>query len=222
MMNLGQVFSRIEQGIQDPSFTREGDILPRINDFLLEMGRSFRLPAHQSIETVTIPSSATANHVALPTTFSHNLFRVYNRSSVRMVNVRSGIKALEALYDGMTSKGFIQDVAVDEERLWFRPMPSQGLVDQQLELFFYRKPVLIDDASDDDQLLDGIPEHLVPVAVDYVLWRLFLTIEDGIMGPPVNTQKYERLFTVGLARFQEYCLDSPKAIPVVARSARFF
>lgn len=222
MKNLGLLLKQIEEGIQDPSFDREKDILPLINEFVTEMSQLFRLPALQAQSQVTVFPGMDSSMIDLPKDYGQSLFQVFNRAARREVSVRANTKALERLYDGMPDGGFVRDVAVAGNRMAFRPIPAQTMVQQNLDLHYYRKPVLIEDVSDEEAELDGIPEHLAQVAVDFVLWRLFALVEDGIQGQPVNTNRYAKEYQIGLLKFQEYCKNSPKAAPVVARKAVWF
>jgi hypothetical protein len=217
-MNLGQILTKIETGIQDDSFTREDDLLPLVNEFVRDVNQQFRLPELQVQETITIPSDIDGNQIAMPETYGRELYRVYNDTHMRLCMIRSNVKALEKIYDGWRSKGFVRDVTVTHNILNFRPLPVQ---DQELTLFFYRDPVEIEDVDEDEEL-DGIPEHLTKYAVDYALWQLFTLVEDGIDGKAVNTDKYFARYQLGLAAFNEFCKNSPKQVPVIPRTARFF
>ena len=218
-MNLGTILSRIETGIQDPSFTREDNLLPLVNEFVTEVSELFLFPSLQSYAQLTVAADLEVNHIDLPTNYHRDLYRVYNVNLKREVNIRSNVKALERLYDGFQGTGYIQDVAVQDRELWFRPTIEQ---EQALDLFYYRKPVLIEDADDEDMLLDGVPENLAVIAVDYALMQLYNLVEDGVTGMPVNTEKYSVRYQAGLGKLNEYCKQSPKQVPVVQRSARFF
>ena len=220
-MTLGEIFTRIETGIQDPSFTREKDILPLVNGFVSEMSQLFRLPWLQEESSVGIAADPAVNYISLPSDYDRELYLVHNNTTSRDCSIRSNVKTLERMYRGWKPNGGITDVAVGKgnRELWFRPLPTQA---QDLTLLYYRKPIVIEDVFDGDVELDGIPEHLSKFAVDYVLWQLFTLVEDGIEGRPMNTEKYFSRYQLALAEFQEYCKKSPKQIPAIVRTARFF
>jgi len=214
-MILNRILTLIETGVADPSFTREADIMPLVNEFVEETSNLFNLPDLQAQEGITVSSGDIS--IEMPVTFSRELYRVYNDTFMRLVSIRTNVAVLEGMYDPYGSPGAIKDVAQDSGVLWVKPNPIQ---DQELSLFFYRKPVPLE-FDDDDGKLDGIPDHLSQVAVDYVLMRLFTLIEDGIEGRKVNTEHYTGLYSVGLAKIEMYCKQAPKKKPKIKRSARF-
>jgi len=218
-MNFDRVLTLIETGVQDPSFIKEDYILSMVNECVEETSNMFNLPDLQAREVVTI--SAGEESVNMPATFARELYRVYNETSLKEVNIRSNVNVLEEMYDPTQSAGMVKDVAEYNGILWVKPKAD---LEQDLNLFFYRKPVPLDedDLDDVDKHLDGIPNHLCQVVVDYCLMRLFTLIEDGIEGNKVNSLHYAGLYTAGLAKVEAYCKFTPKQKPRVRRSARFF
>ncbi len=224
-ITLGSIFYQVERGIQDPSFERERDILPLVNECISEVSQLFCLPALQvNTSIIAETESIEAGHLPLPENYHHDLYRVFNATNRKEVSIRGSLKALEGLYDDMPKGGYIKDVAVVNDRLWVKPLPLmvQHIAEQELALFYYRKPALFEDHMDDYLAVDGLPEHLVPVVVDFVLWRLFLLVEDGLQGQPVNSARYAERYNMGLLKVKEYCKNSPKMSPVVARRSMFF
>jgi len=217
-MILETILARIETGIQDPSLTREDDICPLVNEFVAEVSELFTLPDLQEQETIAIAIADNPAFIAMPDTFAHDLYRVYNEKSLESVSIRSNIKALENLYSGWGSPGMIQDVALEHKTLWYRPLPVQ---DQSLTLFYYREPVSVE-FDDEDSVLDGIPPNLAKIAIDYALKELYALAEDGIDGQKVNTLYYTDRYNIGLSKIAMHCKTAPKFTPVIKRSARFF
>ncbi|MBT3484086.1 MAG: hypothetical protein HOG03_11550 [Desulfobacula sp.] len=217
-MILEKILTRIETGIQDPSLTMEDDICPLVNEFVAEVSQLFTLPDLQEQKTIEIVVDENPTTLVMPETFAHDLYRVYNETSRKKVNIRSNIKALEGLYSGWESPGMIQDAALEHKTLWYRPIPVQ---DQSLTLFYYREPVPVE-FDDDEALLDGIPPNFAKIAVDYALKELFALEEDGIDGKKVNTLYYTDRYNIGLAKLAKHCKTAPKHTPVIKRSARFF
>lgn len=218
-MNLGSIFKRIEDGIQDPSFTREGDLILFVNDFVLEMSSMFRLPALMTKQTVTVPGGS---EFVVIEDFGRDLFRARHVTRDHGVTIRQNVKSLEALGFGVRKGDHICNATMNGDRLYFAPAPHEEAPDQELEVWYYRTPTMIEDADDDDAKLDGIPDELASVCVDYVLVKLFLLVEDGIEGPEINVRKHSAMYQAGLTRFENYCRDSPKPTPVLVRTARFF
>ncbi len=217
-MNLVTILTRIATGIQDPGLSVEYDICPLVNEFVAEVSELFTLPGLQDQETIDIVIADDPTFIEMPATFAHDLYRVYNVTSKESVNIRSNIKALENLYSGWESPGMIQDVALDHKTLWYKPLPVQ---DQSLTLFYYREPIPVD-FDDDEAQLDGIPDNLNKIAIEYALKELWALAEDGIDGQKVNTFYYTDRYNVGLAKLAKHCKTAPRFTPVIKRSAGFF
>jgi hypothetical protein len=217
-MTLGRIFNLVEQGVQDPSFTREEHILPLVNDFTSEVCSLLPLPMLQVTDDILIEADSLLDYVDLPDEYGRDLFIAFNNTNGRAVNIRANVRTIERLHHD-SRQGHVTDIAVAGRRLYYRPIPD---VDQDLTVTFYRIPVLIDDALDEDQAIDGIPSEYNLVAVDFVLMKLFAVIEDGMDGRKINTERYTEQYGMGLARLADYCRLSPRTRPVHDRSARFF
>ena len=219
-MILEKMISLVESGIQDPSYTLEDDILPLINEALDDAAERFCHADLAKFDTVTILADA-AGPVSLPNDYHHDLYRVVNTTFNRPVSIRSNLAVLESLYDGMTSPGPVQDVAVEGNELFFKPSPAMA-TDQVLTLFYYKKIEEFEE-GDTDEEPTWIPDRFHRgIVVDYVLKELWALVEDGIDGHKVNTAFYEARHAQALVKLERHTRKNPKQKPVIVRTVRFF
>lgn len=214
-MNLSDMISKVELGIQDSGFS--GDITSLIQE-AIEIA-AHDLP-HASLATSADLSIAEddTSPVSLPSDYHHDVYRVVNVTSNRPVSIRTNLRVLDRLYDGIDTPGYITDVAVEGTELHFQYTPANEV--QTLRVYYYAQPDLIE--NDDDEL-DWIPERLHRgIVVDYALKELFSLVEDGVEGQKINTAFYEARYARAWAQLERHTKNNPRQRPVVERSARFF
>jgi len=216
-MILSEMISKIETGIQDPSFTAEDDILPLINEALELAADEFPHAGLASPAVIDV-TAGDAGMVFLPDDYHHDLYRVRNTTFNQPVSIRSNLNVLEKLYDGFESSGPIADVAVEGTELYFKPTPVEET--QQLTILYYKKPV---DLEADDDTPGWLPSRFHQgIIVDYALKELWALIEDGIDGQKVNTAFYESRYEQSRGKLAYYTRRNPRQRPVIERIARFF
>ena len=80
--------------------------------------------------------------------------------------------------------------------LFYQDIPSDT---EDLFVVYYKKPEVLTPASPHPTCLPE--DHVVPLLVNYALWKLYEVIEDGVDGNRPNTETYKRLFSDALALF---------------------
>lgn len=214
-MNLSDMISKIKLGVQDDGLW--DDITPLIHEAIERAAHD--LP-HASLATSEVLDIAEddASPVSLPSDYHHDVYRVVNVTSSRPVSIRTNLNALDRLYDGIETPGYITDVAVEGTDLHFQYTPANEA--QELRVFYYAQPTVL---TSDDVDLDWIPERLHRgIVVDYALKELFNLIEDGVEGQKINTAFYEARYARAWEQLKRYTQSNPRQRPVVKRSARFF
>ncbi len=218
-MILEKMVEEIERGVQDDSFTLDENILPLINEALGEAAFWF---CHEELNQRAEITALADPSVSMPADFHHNLYRVVNLSFNRPVSIRTNIDVLEDLYEGITTRGVIEDVAVVGTELFFKPGLISATTPQDLKLFYYKKP---------DELIEGdmalapgwLPEQFHRgMVVNYVLKELFALIEDGIEGQKVNTEYYQGEYAKAFTKLRYHTRHNSKERPKIRRTARFF
>jgi hypothetical protein len=184
-MSIDTLVEAVVLAINDTSF--EDVVEDYINLGRGEIAGLVDLPALLTVATVA--TTATANTVALPATYSRNLFWVSNATG------RIG-KPGRGYYDLMgylsrnpiAQTGPIFDVCVQGNSILY-----QGAAVDTLTLRFYAEPT--------SEEPDELPTHLQkPLLFNYACKEIFNLIEDGIEGAKVNTNKYERDFNMALGK----------------------
>lgn len=218
-MILSDMISRIQRGIQDPSFTVEDDILPLIQEAIETAAHELPHAALATSDVIDVDAEE-SGPLSLPEDYHHDVYRVENVTHNRPVNIRTNVEVLDRLYDGLESPGPIADVAVEGQELYFQPNPATA--DQQLKVFYYAKPEP-PEIDDVDYEPEWLPERLHnTIIVDYALKELFGLIEDGIDGQKVNTAFYEARYARGRQQLEKHTRQNPRQKPIIKRTARFF
>lgn len=154
------------QGVlQDSSYY--AGITTRINDVVTAIAAGIRMPSGiispplpDLFDTDTVTTSTTLPYVTLPTDYQRGLFMVADSNGDKIYPPQGGNYYSFALFmrqidvKDLTESGDIHLVCVKGTKLYYQAISSSA---KTLTLHFYRKPVDLDDDDDD---VDGIPEHL--------------------------------------------------------------
>ena len=199
MATLSTLRSLVSNIIQDDSFDNT-DIDGYLNRGVSEISGGLQstlgsfitppLPNLFSIGTVT--TATTLAYVSMPATYQRNLQFVSNSSGQEIEIYNSMIEFAED-YPLMDGSGSVKAVVVQGNTLYYQDIPT---VAEILTLHFYRLPV---DMSVATGTPDGIPLHMqIPLLTNYVAWKIFELIEDGIGGEGTNTARYKTFFQEAL------------------------
>ena len=221
-MNLAEIFTKIEAGNQNPTFTREGFTLSLVNEALRIVSERFCIAALETTSTMQVSPSIT-DQAALPENYGHDIYRIENvTDNSREVNIRTNRQALETLFPGEPSPGYITDVAIGENYLFFKPAQHADSEDQELKLFYYSS-VPDYEIGDLEEEPTWIPADLQRgLIVDYVLMELWGLEEDGIDGQKINTAFYTNRHNKALQDMARHTRFNSRQRPVIKRSASFF
>ena len=154
------------QGVlQDSSYYSA--ITTWINDAVTAIAAGIRMPDGQIspplpdlFDTDTVDTSTDNAYVSLPSDYQRNLFMVADSSGYKISYPRNGGYYSWGLFiqqismKDLSETGDVSVVCVRGTKLYYQGIPSSS---KTLTVHFYRAPV---DLSDDDDEVDGIPEHL--------------------------------------------------------------
>ncbi len=216
-MNTSDLLDVIEKKVQDSSFDREEDFLRLLNDGLLFLAQTYRLPALQATDTVD--TEADINYVEMPVDYFSNLYHVYNdtmKCPVRLCYTRQTLHRM--FVNDFQAQGKVEAVCCEGRILHYRRVPKDP---ETLTLEYYTVPDILEDseASVPDCIPEGLHSQLL---LNFVLWKVFDSIEDGVEGQKINTQYYQQEFAGGIALLQVAIPDTAKPRLYFPRKARFF
>lgn len=201
MASLSDLVSRVSALIQDSTFS-DDDIASALNRSLIRIAGGVMLPnggisppLPELYTTGAVTTDTAAAYVALPTSYQRDVVMVYSSAQdVRLRLLPSFRFFLRQWEGGLDEGGSIIDVAVNGRNLWYQPVPS---VADTLTVHFHRAPSTLSDDADEPE---GIPAHLhYDLLVNDVCREIYESIEDGLDGRPVNTEKHLALFERALS-----------------------
>lgn len=126
--------------------------------------------------------------VDLPEDYQREVVLVFSETQQREVYLAKSHIQFIRRYPSLSQVGSVEAVSVKGSKLYYQGIPADT---QPLVIHYYRKPVAMEL---DEDLPDGIPEHLHQIIVHLVAWRIFDEIEDGIDGHKANTMYHQRRF----------------------------
>lgn len=218
-MILSEIYARVRETVQDEALTGEEKLLSLVNE-AVQRGCKACQPELVTTAVLEVPAE-TPGITGMPENYGHTLYRMVNRTTGDLINIRTGSKYLSEAFGGLTDdvRKYTTDAAIHNNSLWFRPVCAYA---QSFELWYYRKPVVLD-GTDLSAVPDGIPSFLHQrLIVGYILKESFTLIEDGIEGQKVNTINWNQEYVAGLQELDMYCRKSPRQTPIIRRTARFF
>ena len=144
------------------------------------------LPELFSIGTVN--TNITFAYVDMPETFHRSLQLVASENG-RAIDIEHSFIDFTDTYPLLNKVGNISAVIEHGKKLYYQSIPTES---EELTLHFYRKPI---NMINDDDVPDGIPEHLqMNLLPYYAAWKAFNFIEDGIEAESMNVKRYMELF----------------------------
>jgi len=199
-MNAEQILDEIEDIVQDPSFGRGGDILPKVNRAQLILANRYLLTGlADGNDTVT--TSTSGSSVALPSDYHKGLFMALVDG--KEVEIARELKSISTRFNGLsTDTGDVIIVAAAGGRLVYQQVPD---VATDIDLYYYRPPVDMTDSA--SSFPDGISnnEDFDNALIQYACWQLFEKIEHGVEGQKVNTAYHKKNFYEACDAIKLYC-----------------
>lgn len=174
--------------VKDSSFD-ETSVVELLNDCAGAVSRRFIIPSLDAASTVTALS--TGSSIPLPANFQRNLYFCDDGTSFNDIQVCNSKDQLSRYYDpGLTKQAtLIRGVAAVRPLLYYAPIP---IADTVLTIRYQQKPSAITLSTElDDHIL---PYGFTDIWENYVLWKLFSKIEQGMEGQKVDTSYYMNLF----------------------------
>ena len=214
-MNTRELLNKVQLKLEDGSYTRR-NLLERMNSGLVYVAGHIPLPKLQvSSEVDTVLDQ---DFVALPETFQHNLFSVYNASKSWKCTILYSRRTLEELYDHPDEEGPVKNVVDEGDVLYYRRIPKEA---ETLKLKFNAFPAALLDQADSVPvcLPKGLHEHIL---VNYVLADVFSEIEDGIDGAKTNTDFYWNEFLNAYSSLEGFYPGVARAKRHIPRRISFF
>lgn len=175
-MNLGELKQELRTIVMDSSL--EPFFRDWLNQAVEEIAADFHLPGLKLLEPWPLAVQADKWLYDLPENYHKNLFRVRSGADRRPVAILREMAELDVLDMGHTETGDrVVRVAAEAGRLGVYPK-----ADDTLWLWYYRKPVPMEQDSDEP---DGIPPAFrYRVLISRVVIRNFKLLQDLMTQPP--------------------------------------
>lgn len=126
--------------------------------------------------------------------FDRNLYACFcadNNISIQVLNSIDNLMTFYPDYKTDLQEGNIKYVVVRGNYLTYYPIPAEVIA---LDCNFYTQHTpLVNDSDIPYCLPYGTHEELLE---NFILWRAWSDLEDGLEGPKVNTQYYRELFMI--------------------------
>jgi hypothetical protein len=183
-MTLGEITELVLDVVQDDSF--EDSIPSYANGCLDFITQRYELDSLNSSDILTL--SSLDNKVALPSNYMKGLYWAESdKNLVGTPNYYHDFKRFLRRNPGRQELGSLCDVCVVGKDLHYAKR-----CDTDVEIHFFEKPTYLSGTMDEPVC---IPTHLhQPLFVNYIAWKLYDLIEDGIEDQKTNTQHYQKLF----------------------------
>lgn len=183
-MTLGEITELVLDVVQDDSF--EDSIPSYANSCLNFITQRYELDSLNSSDLVTTDPSS--NHVPLPSNYMKGLYWAQSEGNlVGTPYYYHDFKRFLRRNPGRQETGSLSDICVVGKDLHYAKRCAADI-----EIHFFEKPTYLSGTNDEPLC---IPDHLhEPLFVNYIAWKVYDLIEDGIEDPKTNTQHYQRLF----------------------------
>lgn len=191
MATLETILGAVQDSLQDNVFTTD-KLTKLANQCIDHISTRILLP---HLETADVVSTIAGTYeVAVPTawSFARNMYACFclaNKDTpIQVLNSIDNLMEFYPDYKTELLEGHIEYVVKRGDFLTYYPIPEVV----ELQCNFYRQPTpLVNDADVPYTLPYGTHEDLLE---NFILWKAWAELEDGLEGPKTNTQYYLELF----------------------------
>ncbi len=203
-MNLYQMQERVRAIVDDDTLVETWG-LDLFNQGLGEVASVVNLPALDTWNTLTV--AALASNAALPDGFMRELHTVRDNARPDVpIKIVSSLKALTDEYGVLGDEtGPIEACCEEGGTLYYAPWTQE---EAELTVGYYREPTVLAEPTD---VPSDIPSAFhASILVNYVAWKLYEMLEDGMSGEAVMSQRYGNNFQQALAMLAERYKDTSR------------
>jgi hypothetical protein len=220
-MNASQLIDHVESKIQDNAYSRDEDILPLLNEAMLQgvsmlISAGYFLPALVATDIVTILAGESS--ADLPVDFykkaiscSINSLGLSDQKPLRLFD---NYGDLIRKYPGLEYDGEMKDAYAGGGKLIVQGKPS---TDTDVKVIYIKKPTVFEDDSEDESP-DIFPEELHRSLLgSYAIFKIMEEIEDGMEGSrKTDTTYYQNDFFQAVAQLRTSSatsFETPDTVP---------
>lgn len=216
-MNAWQMTQRIQSIVDNVDLATPDKVLTLLNEGLFDVATDVNLPALDTWGTVTV--AAVASNASLPDGFMRELHTVYDSKRPDVdIPIVSSLKTLTNIHGVLGSEtGPIEECCEEDGVLYFAPTPTE---ETSLVVGYYREPAALADPTD---IPSCLPQAFHDAClINYVAWRLFSIMEEGMDGETVMTARYQGFYHQALAALATRYPDTSRKRVRRVRRARWF
>lgn len=193
---LLEIMDDVKEIVQSPDLNGTR-IIRLINRGMLAVSAAVRLPDLLTIEDVA--TSADAAWVSMPEEYQTGLHAAYSVGRKVDLKVAPSLAWLRRYYPDLTMRSSVAMVCGVGSRLYYQPWPSAP---ETIQIHYFRFP---DSVAENNAKPFPLPPHLAaPLLASYACREIFDSIEDGMDGAKVNTQRHDAKFREALAELSVF------------------
>ena len=196
MATLEELRLEIKAPLKDSSIT-DDFIDAKINECLRYLARKLLVPALESSNVFTTEVGVAEVDIPIDWNYSRNLFHasVVDGNPITVLSSIGLLVSRYPNYDVDLDEGSIEFVTIKGTSLVYYPIPAEAT---EVTCKFYAVVTPLINDTDEPTFLP--PEMHIDLIVNFVLWKIWARIEDGMEGIKVNTQYHKSEF---LTYFEE-------------------
>lgn len=220
-MNASQLIDHVESKIQDNAYSRDENILPLLNEAMLQgvsmlISAGYFLPALVATDIVTILAGESS--ADLPADFYKKAISCsvgyIGSDGQRELRLFDNYGDLIRMYPGLEYEGEMKVAYAGGGKLVVQGKPS---VDTDVKVIYVKKPVMFEDDSE-DEYPTAFPEELHRSLLgSYAIFKIMEEIEDGMEGSrKTDTTYYQNDFFQAVAQLKSSAatsFETPDTVP---------
>jgi hypothetical protein len=151
-----------------------------------------------NLATTSDITTTTAAYVALPSDYSRELYAAVNSGTGVMLFIEDAFLAFLRKYPKLDRSSSVHEVSINGTSLYYQGIPSTA---ETITLYYHEAPTALTAGTGTPSCL---PVHLQEdLLANYVAWKIYDQIEDGVEGQKINTMNYKTLFNEAMINLQE-------------------
>ena len=197
MATMSEIISVVQDNVKDSDVATASAIITLTNRCIAEIASRYTLPSLAASASVT---STETYKVALPANFGKRLYHCFNTTQSSECAIYDSYYDFVVKHPVPTSTAAqpVTVVVPYSGYLYYQGIPTDA---ETLTLYYYRVPTATGTTTGTYETVvpDGIPGAINDmVLTNYVSWKLFSKIEQGLEGNKSDTMYYRQLYNEGL------------------------
>ena len=206
MATLLDIYNEFSGIINDTSWDLPTSV-KLMNRCIREISGQVLLPDLETIANITTSADPTAQFIELPNNYQRHLSFCHSITNNRRVKIYGSVPLLYKDFCNLSLNGMVYGIAVMNTKMYYYRLPGTP---ETLLINYWSNPTMYT-ATDIPTILP--PTLHSDLLLNFLLWKSYALIEEGLDGQKVQTKYYKQEYMDALANLSAF-VGAERSVPV--------